>query len=183
MIYFISDTHFGHSAMIKFGRPFKDVHEMDKTIIKNWNDTVKDNDLVYITGDFWYKGDTPATVYLTRLKGRKILLKGNHDDIWINESDALFYLEKIESYFEYEENELAFNLCHYPMLDWYGGREGRYLIHGHTHSATFINKIDKFYDILKEIPNALNACVDINQFRPVTLEQLISNNKKFYKRK
>ena len=141
--------------MIHFGRPFKNINEMDNTIVKNWNDTVTDNDLVYIIGDFWYKGDTPAEVYLSRLKGRKVLIKGNHDDSWLSdESEAIFYFERIESYYEYEDKELAFNLCHYPMLDWYGGSEGRYLIHGHTHSARFLNKIDKFYDVLKEIPNA-----------------------------
>ena len=48
------------------------------------------------------------------------------------------------------------------------------MIHGHLHNGS------QFYDILKEMPRMLNAGVDLNGMKPVTLEELVRNNKIFY---
>lgn len=89
--YVISDTHFGHANIIKLAdRPFKNVDEMNKTIINNWNSIVNDEDIVYILGDFSFKGKS-ADYYAKQLKGRKILIKGNHDKI---DRESRKYFEK-----------------------------------------------------------------------------------------
>ena len=47
--YFTADLHFGHANIIKFcNRPFKSVEDMDKTLIRNWNETVQPDDEIYI---------------------------------------------------------------------------------------------------------------------------------------
>ena len=52
-IFFTSDTHFDHANIIKFcDRPFKDVEEMNWKLIKNWNDKVPQDGLVFHLGDF-----------------------------------------------------------------------------------------------------------------------------------
>ncbi len=82
MIYFISDTHFGHRNIVRY-RPFNDIEEMDNTLINNWNSTVHENDEVYILGDFIYKSDKHCSYYLRQLAGKKHLIVGNHDKKWM----------------------------------------------------------------------------------------------------
>ena len=184
MVYFIADTHFGHQATISFGRPFESVDIMDRTVIDNWNAVVKDEDTVYILGDFVYKSNKPVSYYASQLPGTKILLPGNHDSWWMEKQpEALRFFAEVSPYIEVTKGGPAFNICHYAMLDWNGWRRGRFMIHGHTHGTDYLHKHDKLYTVLADMPNALNACVDINGYAPVTLEQLIRNNNKFYRRK
>ena len=80
MIYFTSDLHFYHDNVIKFAnRPYKNSEQMNQALIKNWNDKVGANDEIYILGDFTMKGAELATEILSQLKGKKHLIKGNHD--------------------------------------------------------------------------------------------------------
>lgn len=86
-IYAISDLHLSlgtsEKPMDVFG-PIWENHA-DK-INKNWKETVKEEDLVLLPGDFsWamHLEETKADFsYLNELPGKKILLKGNHDYWW-----------------------------------------------------------------------------------------------------
>ena len=82
MIFFTSDTHFGHENIIKYcNRPFSSAKEMDECLINNWNGVVSDSDTVYILGDFLKNGDCQIiNDYLKRLNGEKYLILGNHDE-------------------------------------------------------------------------------------------------------
>lgn len=78
MIYFISDTHFGHKNIIKYcNRPFDSVDHMNRKLTENWNSVVQSDDLVYHVGDFSL-GNNPSS-YFSPLQGKKFLVKGNHD--------------------------------------------------------------------------------------------------------
>ena len=82
--FFIADTHFGHGDIIEYEkRPFGSVDEMDREMITRWNSVVSDDDTVYVVGDFSFydvSGDCAKTAAIcSQLKGKKILIKGNHD--------------------------------------------------------------------------------------------------------
>ena len=71
MNYYISDLHLGHSNILRLSnRPFKNIDEMDKKIIENWNSVVTNNDDVYILGDVIYKSINDPEGYLKQLKGK-----------------------------------------------------------------------------------------------------------------
>lgn len=77
----ISDTHFGHAKIIDYcNRPFSSVEEMDEVMIKNWNETVSNNDTVLHLGDFGLGNKEYIASIVKRLNGKKILILGNHDN-------------------------------------------------------------------------------------------------------
>ena len=177
MDYFISDLHIGHTNAIRLcNRPYASVEEMDRSLVDNWNSKVKKNDTVYIVGDcFWIKKN--VDYYLNQLKGKKVLVLGNHDNFSDYSDDAKEHFDIITPYLEINVDRHAITLCHYPMLEWKFSRsktKSNYLIHGHIH-----NRILPEYTALFVKDNALNAGVDINGFCPVTLEELITNNRAF----
>jgi calcineurin-like phosphoesterase family protein len=76
MEYFIGDLHNNDENIITYEhRPFKDTREMRDVIIRNWNEIVKDDDIVYLLGDI---GDIEILVHLN---GKIIIVVGNHDNI------------------------------------------------------------------------------------------------------
>ena len=76
--YFIADTHFGDSAILRYeNRPFENVSHMDNELISRWNSVVSDEDCVYVLGDFG--ADGYETEVISALNGKKYLIKGNHD--------------------------------------------------------------------------------------------------------
>ncbi len=80
MLWFTSDLHFYHNNVIKnSNRPFKNLDEMHETLIKNWNNCVGKKEIIYVLGDFSFGGFEKTKEILSRLKGHKILILGNHD--------------------------------------------------------------------------------------------------------
>lgn len=175
MIYYISDLHFGHRNVIGMdGRPFETIEEMDETLIRLWNERVTDEDDVYIVGDFAYRNGNTASWYLRQLKGRKHLVIGNHDRLTIQDPKALKYFVSVEKMNQGVDNDRMVSLCHFPVAEWNGKRHGGYHVHGHLH-----NRRDEVADFMSRYDRALNAGCMINGYRPVTLDELMENNRRF----
>ncbi|MCM1505673.1 MAG: metallophosphoesterase [Ruminococcus flavefaciens] len=87
-IFFTADTHFGDGNIIRYeNRPFLNTEEMDSTIIQNWNDTVSEDDKVFLTGDFSSYGFEKSREICKSLNGEKFLVMGNHD----TENEQYYY--------------------------------------------------------------------------------------------
>ncbi|MGD9901731.1 MAG: metallophosphoesterase [Spirochaetales bacterium] len=172
MIYYISDLHFGHFNIIKFcNRPFKNLEEMNETLIKNWNEKVNNNDTVYIVGDLFFRNAENPELILNRLKGKKHLIVGNHDSSWIKKVDLNKYFESINNMLVFSNGKCKITLCHYPMMSF----DGEYQVYGHIHN----NKNDTYWQLLKTMKNSLNASIEINNYEPVTFDELLKNNELF----
>lgn len=172
MIYYTSDMHFGSEFIMQLtNRPFKTIEEMNETLIKNWNDTVNADDTVYILGDMALNSGPVPKEFLKQLNGHKHLVRGNHDVGLDNQEELFDYVESVSDFLETDDGDFHILLCHYPIFYEQKG----YMIHGHLH-----NLKGRAYEILKDMDRILNAGVDVNGFKPVTLNELIENNKKFY---
>ncbi len=172
MIFYTADQHFGYAEVIeKAARPFASVEEMDEALINNWNAAVSDDDTVYLIGDIGGHCTPLPAEQLSRLRGHKHLIRGNHDTCIEEQQRLLDYFETVTDFLETDDGERHITMCHYPLVYIQNGC----MIHGHIH-----NMKKEGYRVLRDLPRVLNAGVDINGYRPVTLQQLIENNRVFY---
>ena len=176
MYYYIADPHFGHENILKMcRRPFGSIEDMNEALIAAWNGRVTGNDTVFILGDLFFRCDDPESI-LTRLKGKKRLIVGNHDSSWMDRVDLIRYFVSVDPYLEITDGSRLLTLCHYPLLTWkHKLRQNSFMIHGHIHNDT----TSDFFPLLAIRERALNAGVDINGFRPVTFGELAENNRAF----
>ena len=151
------DPHFHHAKIIEYAeRPFKDVEEMNQTIIKNHNEVITARDKVFILGDFALasRGNTEAII--RQLRGYKILVMGNHDHhrsvkAWMGMGFNEVYRYPIIVDMEYI-------LSHEPVLPL-----GDFTnIHGHTHQHSIMNK-----------HTHVNVSLDVTEFKPVLFDSNI----------
>jgi calcineurin-like phosphoesterase family protein len=153
MIFFSADFHLGHINILKYcNRPFKDIDEMNVTIINNWNKIVNNDDLGIILGDIAFHRTNLDLV--KKMNGRKWLIRGNHDRGF---SDTVFRavgferIWKIPQVFKFGGK--PFYCMHAPLQY----RKGVINLCGHKHN-TWRTK-DGF----------INVGVDVNNFAPVSL--------------
>jgi len=160
MIFFTSDTHFGTSGLkLPVKRNWSSIEAMDNELIKNWNDRIHPYDTVYHLGDFSKKQDYDTVKsYLDKLNGKIILISGNHDSKYTDETKALFF-EFHYHQFELviEKNEL-FVLNHCPMVEWNKSHHNSYHLFGHCHGVV-------------DVPGkAWDVGVDNNNFIPLSID-------------
>lgn len=195
MNYYISDLHLFHKNVTDEGtnfdyRPFKTMEEMHETIKKNWNGRVTGSDHVYILGDMCWKHNESSISLVSQLKGQKILVLGNHDNVKDQRYRQLFHeiVPYKELYDVIDGKQYGVVLSHYPIALWNhqhintkDGNEHRkwaIQLYGHVHNSVeerifqmFIKSLNVTWNIKCEAYNVgcMMKCMD---YTPRTLKEI-----------
>jgi calcineurin-like phosphoesterase family protein len=155
--FLVSDTHFGHAKICTFlrddgtpVRPWDDYQEMEDALVENWNSVVKDGDRVYHLGDVAIARS--GLRVLEKLKGRKVLIRGNHD---------IFKLQDYAKYFDDVRGCFLLDLLaltHVPVHPESFQGKWRGNVHGHLHWRKH------------EDPRYFNVCVECTDYTPIDFE-------------
>lgn len=169
-VWFTSDTHFGSERTLTLSkRPFASVKEMDREMIKNWNEIVNEDDVVYHLGDF---GDYER---VKDLNGNIILLFGNYErqdnvskdyiiKLGFSDVETGFNITKIFNYIKskiYSEDKLYLNMSHEPSNINNYFCKNEFNIFGHIHKLQMVKRL------------GLNVGVDCHNFKPIDLDTVL----------
>ena len=194
MYRYIADLHIGCANSFEHR-----TLEHDEILVKNWNSVVNNNDTTFILGDIGRCGSNKDNEYLcsviSKLKSRKILVVGNHDESGLKDYRVKQLFESVVNYFELTDNHKGINqklvLSHYPIFSWNGCYKDVVLLYGHTHGnfddiiyqesleklrykVRELNKDDKHVKKFKSLPYAYNvgAMMDWINYCPRTWEEI-----------
>jgi calcineurin-like phosphoesterase family protein len=162
MLFFTSDWHIGHRNIIEHcQRPFKDVQEMHRTLIDNYNSVVADKDEVWFLGDIGFRDADTINSVLSQLTGRKHIVWGNHDKA--NRKVLAPHFESAQDYKELKYEKRFLVLMHYPLQSWNKSKHGSIHLHGHCHGSLpshFVRRQDVGVDIYNFFPVSLNEILN-----------------------
>ncbi|MFA5174699.1 MAG: metallophosphoesterase [Candidatus Pacearchaeota archaeon] len=173
-----SDLHLGHSGIIKYcNRPFKDEQQMNETLIRNWNQRIKKDDVVYHLGDFCFRGGieggtNKAKYWEDQLNGKIIHIKGNHDPQ--NSVKSILKVALLEF-----GNKVVLAKHEPPLMKLEVPEFCDFVLCGHVHEKW---KYIWLSDTNDTIP-IINVGVDIWNFRPVRLDEILVFYDKIMKEK
>ena len=154
MIWFASDFHYNHTNIVRGitkwdntdrCRDFETIKQYNETLIKNINDVVKEDDILYHLGDWAFGGAQEILKFRQKLRCKTIhAILGNHDHHikrnkvlntgtgHINAHDLFASVNDLVE----KENMLGKHnvvMCHYPIKSWHKMKSGSIHLYGHTH--------------------------------------------------
>lgn len=138
-IWFASDYHFFHTNVIKYdNRPFKDIDEMNDSLITNWNHYIDKKDVVFYLGDLSFDKSEKTEKIIKSLNGKIHFIMGNHDD-----DRFIKKLNRFETVSDYvnlsvvdldnPRKKQGIMMMHFPLLSWDKEHHGDWHLHGHCH--------------------------------------------------
>lgn len=144
-VWFTSDTHYGHSNIVKGCTKWKDdsmcrdytsIKEHNQDLVKRINETVQWNDILFHLGDWSFGGIENITKFRDQIHCENIhLVLGNHDKHIENDIDGIGTIFRSVSdriHLQYDIHD--FILDHYPQESWMGILKGWFHLFGHQHT-------------------------------------------------
>jgi len=156
-LFTIGDLHLDHSNIISYcNRPFNNIAEMNRVLMKNWNYIVKPDDTVYFVGDMTLGN---SDKFIEKLNGNIYFIWGNHDETedvdTMHESVRLSY------------KGIEFLFIHDPVMrpvEFEG-----WTIHGHHH-----NKHPRIFPFFDPKNKKINVSVEMIQYRPYPMDSIVN---------
>ena len=171
-VFFTADTHFGDRTLIRLcGRPFKDVQEMDRELIRRWNETVPEDGVVFHLGDFAQGNAARWNEILQELHGTVHLILGNHD-IGTSKKEAYENFASVRDQRLIEIDGQKIYLNHYPFLCYGGSYSDVWQLFGHVHSGPELNTGLDYPRLKALFPRQCDVGVDNNDYRPVSFAEI-----------
>jgi len=176
-VFFTSDLHFGHEAIIKYcGRPFKDVNEMNRKLVENWNEVVPKNGIVFDLGDFALGGSNVWIDNVIKLNcNEHHLILGNHDlKNFRTNYEELFTSVSMQQVILIDGITIYLN--HYPFLCFGGSYKDDHSVwnlFGHVHTTkTGYDGKDAERVAFNTFSTQYDVGVDLNEFKPISFNEV-----------
>ena len=183
MLYVCSDLHLGHDkSFIYKPRNFSSMEENADTILDRFQETLTNEDDLYILGDTLVGPDSDMYLeYLEKMPGNLHLLWGNHDSDRRKEllSNLPNVVETLGCGVMLKYKKWHFLLSHYPTLtanydDYDKPLKARvWNLHGHTHSRDC-------FEFMRRGWQSYNIAVDAHNCYPISIDQIIEDIKMYY---
>ena len=145
-------------------RDFPTIEKMNSTIVNNFNQTIGQNDILFLIGAVGFGGKESVGEFMKRLTCKNVyLIFGNHDRNIENNIDGVRgYFKSCDYYKEIYVDGQHIVLLHYAMRVWNKSHRGSLMLYGHSHGS------------LPDDPNALSidVGVDTNDMMPYSFEEI-----------
>lgn len=202
-IFFISDTHAYHTNIVRgiseWGdrgtRDFKTQEDHLEALIKNINDNVGHNDILFHLGDWSFGGIDKIWKFRQRINCREIhLILGNHDhhiqknkvlpNVYKGFSDGKIYdgyfdqdqaryakakelFTSVDKYLEISIDGQMICMSHYPARMWNNAAKGSWFLYGHCHG-----NLPEYEFAPGKLAKTMDVGVDTNDLKPYSFEEL-----------
>ena len=149
-VFFTGDPHLGHKNIATFRTFIKNTVENTAYFVEQWHKHINKRSMVFMLGDVAF--DNESLDIIGNLPGRKILIKGNHDDFLLTSRQATVF-EEIHGMLSYKRMWLTHCPIHPHEM-----RKRKANLHGHVHHATVHKGWGPFR---RPDPRYINSCVDV----------------------
>jgi calcineurin-like phosphoesterase family protein len=179
-VYFSSDLHEGHQAVIDYGRKFNSLSEMNTHIVDEINKKVGVNDLLVLLGDSMM-GEKDYYSFLEKIKCKcVIMLYGNHCNIGKLQAIEREHLSKLLYTGYYLELLIEGQIIccqHYPSFNWNYQDDGAISLHGHLHGDTnpVVDEIHKYKSMDVGVDSYYNTFGEYSIFSLQQIKQLLKD--------